>query len=153
MLAFELCTNNKPDCPSPLKPRRHCIYDFQKGFQIFVHQTTFSTSPQSFLNELGSRGGGRIQVLGSCLVSSLHGRPFQEAVKNCVHMQWFSEMSLSPYSEFHYRIVSVFDAVPSEGPRITAIQISLDSLNLLMILSPEEDEIPKFFAFLCSGIL
>ena len=54
-------------------------------------------------------------------------------------------------------LMSVFDAVPPEGSKVTGIQvgfrpcrlhavISPDSLNLLMILWTVDDEIPKFLA-------
>lgn len=63
--------------------------------------------------------------------------------KVCAHRQWFWKVFMSPSCDFHYRIVSVFNAVPPVSPKITAIQqwlcplctlVSLDSLNPLMIL-------------------
>ena len=47
---------------------------------------------------------------------------FVDAAMNCVHRQWFSEVFLSPCSDFHYRITSIFNAVPFEGLKIMASQ-------------------------------
>ena len=65
-------------------------------------------------------------------------------------------MFLSPRGNVLYRMMSVFNVVPPEGSKVTAIQclffsacrlravIPPDSLNLLMILWIVDDEIPKF---------
>ena len=66
-------------------------------------------------------------------------------------------MFLSSGGDILYTLMSVFDAVPPEGSKVTGIQgwfsalplhavISPDSLNLLMILWTVDDEIPKFLA-------
>ena len=45
-----------------------------------------------------------------------------DAVMNCVDRRWFLEVFLSPCSDVHYRIMSVFNAGSSEGLKITTIQ-------------------------------
>lgn len=40
---------------------------------------------------------------------------FVDAVTNCVYRQRILEVFLSPCSNVHYRIMSVFNAVPSKG--------------------------------------
>lgn len=52
--------------------------------------------------------------------------------------QGFVEVFLSPCSNFHDRIIPVFDAVLPEGLTITGF-LSLDSQNLLMILCTVAD--------------
>ena len=56
---------------------------------------------------------------------------FVDAAMNCVHRQWFLEVFLSPCSDVHYRILSVFNAVPSEGLKITNIQYWFSALSLV----------------------
>ncbi len=71
----------------------------------------------------------------------------------------FLEVFLSPCCDFHYSSIPVCDAVPSKGPKITAIQYGFpaltrplnteivpDSLNLWMILCTVDDDNFKLFA-------
>ncbi len=49
---------------------------------------------------------------------------------DCVNRQWFLEVFLGPFSNVNDRILSMSDAVSSEGPKTTGIQLRSSSLSL-----------------------
>lgn len=73
-----------------------------------------------------------------------------------VKRQGFWKVFLSPCSNLHSRILSIFNAPLLEGPKITAFQYRFSalplchrfSLTLLMILCIIDDELLKFLAIL-----
>lgn len=58
------------------------------------------------------------------MISSLHGRVsacISEYSNKLLHRQWFLDMFPGPWRDVNHRIVSVFNAVVSEGLMITHI--------------------------------
>ena len=78
--------------------------------------------PQNILNGLWPKDVGGI--LGCVhiwlLLSVIHlYLVFVDCMASCVHRQWFLEVFLSPFSEAQERIMSAFNAVALEGPKVT----------------------------------
>jgi len=48
----------------------------------------------------------------------------------CVNWQWFSEVFLSPRGNILYRMLSLFNAVPPEGSKVTPIKCWFSALSL-----------------------
>lgn len=82
------------------------------------------------------------------------------------HRQGFLEVTLSPRSDFHDRIMAVFNAVLPDGLKITGSDVPywFSALSLvqrdfsvspylLMLLCTAEDETFNVFAILCQGTL
>lgn len=68
-----------------------------------------------------------------------------QTIISMFHRQWFLEVFLSPCSDFHDRIVPVFNAV--------FYKKSTDSLNLFVTSCTADDEIFKVFIIFCWGTL
>ena len=76
---------------------------------------------------------------------------FVNLMANCVHRQWFLEVYLSPCRDVHTRNISVINAVPPEGLKITCIHFWLEPCPLHTNTPPgslSHDGILKIFAIL-----
>ena len=54
-------------------------------------------------------------------MSTLAQSVFVDGTVSCVDRKWFLEVFLNPCSDFHDRIMPVFNAVPPDGLNITGI--------------------------------
>ncbi len=54
-----------------------------------------------------------------------------DGTADCVYRQWFLEVFLGPFSNVNDRIMSMSDAVLSEGPETTGIQQWSSALSLV----------------------
>ena len=124
------------------KPSEHWELITSWMVPLLFSPEQFPTLPQSILNELWSREDS--SVSGSCshVASSLHDWALTCI---CVHIQWFLEVFLSPCSDFHDRIGSIFNAELPEGLKVS--EKSPETLNIL-ILCPLHDGIFKVLEIL-----
>lgn len=118
MQAFELSDGNKVDGPSTLSARGRSIHVFQRKklhLDSCDHRTALL---QIILNDFCPREDDSV----SCTASSLHDRALSvDCMVKCVHRERFLELFVSPRSDFHDTIISVFNAVLPEGPKVTGI--------------------------------
>lgn len=93
----------------------------------------FSISPQSTLDELGPRKGGGVSGSGIYMLSSLHGGGLTCMWGCCdEHSQKSLDVFRSQFTDVHYRIVSVYNAVYSQdlgNLKIAAIQHSFPAFS------------------------
>lgn len=95
------------------------MFSKEKNY-IWIHATTeqLCTLLQIILNDFCPREDDSV----SCTASSLHDRALSvDCMVKCVHREWFLELFVSPRSDFHDTIISVFNAVLPEGPKVTGI--------------------------------
>lgn len=95
------------------------MFSKEKNY-IWIHATTeqLCTLLQIILKDFCPREDDSV----SCTASSLHDRALSvDCMVKCVHREWFLELFVSPRSDFHDTIISVFNAVLPEGPKVTGI--------------------------------
>lgn len=110
MQAFELSTKNKLNCPSSVQSREFCAHVFQKRLSTFTLKIRICRKKNvAFLN------------LNLYTASSLYD----------VHRQGIPDMIMSLSSDFYHRIITVLNAVPLKGLKITSTQYRLCTLALV----------------------
>ena len=130
MLAFELCADNNLDGPFPLWPRGHDVHDFHKQFERWIPQPTFPLCVHPFQNALGPREAADIS--GCCWYKAfaLHCRVLTCTCRCSDELCELTVVFLSPCGNILDRMMSVFNAVPPEGSKVTGIQCWFSALLL-----------------------
>lgn len=110
-----MSVDNKPDSPSPLKSRTVSMFS-QKNLKFWFvwPQNIFPVFLYPFLVSFAQRKWQHFWIMLT-YASSLHHRPLTCI---CACRQWFLEVLLNPCSDFHERIISVFNAMLYEGQKI-----------------------------------